>query len=218
MLNTHFPRLSGDIGNPDTFDGYVLYECVEQATVSEVVIDKSMNPQLEADFVNAAKMLEIRGATVIGTSCGFLISLQETLQSAVTVPVLTSSLSLIPELRRQFGRDSLIGILTFDQEKLAAPCYGAYLDSYCVLNGLRKDGELYKCISQNRSSLDSHRARADVIQCASELIEANSEIELILIECTNISPYKEYLLDAFNLPVFDLVDRIRETQRNHPLD
>ncbi len=212
MLNTRFPRLPEDIGNPETFGGQVIFEFVERATVSEVVIDTSIDPDLEREFVVAAKRLENQGAKVIGTSCGFLVSLQDTLQSAVNVPVMTSSLSLIPELRKSFGEDSMIGILTFDKEKLAAPCYGAYLDSNCVLNGLRKDGELYQCISRDRAHLDSDQARKEVIQCASELIRAHSNIELFLIECTNISPYKEDLLAAFDLPVFDLVGGIRKVE------
>ena len=34
MLNTRFPRLPGDIGNPETFSFPVVYRRVEAATVA----------------------------------------------------------------------------------------------------------------------------------------------------------------------------------------
>ena len=49
------------------------------------------------------------------------------------------------------------------------------------------------------------------LQCASTMIEAEPAVDLFLIECTNISPFKESLRAAFGLPVFDLVDALRET-------
>ncbi len=37
MLDTRFPRVPGDIGNPQSFDIPVRYEVVKQATVLRVV-------------------------------------------------------------------------------------------------------------------------------------------------------------------------------------
>lgn len=211
MLNTRFPRLPGDIGNPDTFDGQVIYEVVEPATVPEVVTTTPLDSSLKAEFRRAARRLEERGATVIGTSCGFLISMQDDLQSEVSVPVLTSSIVLMPEIRQRFGTDAIVGVLTFDDRVLGEPCYRDYLDSNCVLGGLPKDGELFECIRGDLRTLDPDRAADEVLHCASRLIEASPPADLLLIECTNISPYKESLQETFAHPVIDLVDAIKET-------
>ncbi len=211
MLNTRFPRLLGDIGNPDTFVGQVIYEKVEPATVPEVVSTAPLDSSLKAEFVRTAMRLEERGATVIGTSCGFLISMQDDLQSEVSVPVLTSSIVLMPEIRRRFGPDAIVGILTFDDKVLGESCYRDYLDSNCVLGGLPRDGELYGCIRDDLRTLDPVRAADEVLHCASRLVETIPSIDLFLIECTNISPYKESLRETFNRPVFDLVDAIGAT-------
>ena len=204
MLKTQFPRLLGDIGNSDTFGGQVIFEQVERATVSEVVKTNSITSSIQSDFLQAAQNLEKRGAKIIGTSCGFLISIQSELQSAVSVPVITSSLTLIPEIRKHWGNDAVIGILTFDDRTLAAPAYSRYLDSNCVLSGLPRDGELFNCISNDSPSLDSERARAEVIQCATALVDSNPAVELFLIECTNLSPFNEAIRKKFGLPVIDL--------------
>ena len=211
MLKTQFPRLLGDIGNPDTFGGQVIYEIVDSATVSRVVTRDPIDSSLKAELTRATQALEQQGATVIGTSCGFLISMQASLQSAVSVPVMTSSLVLLPEIRQQYGQNAVIGVLTFDDTTLAASSYSEYVDSNCVLGGLAKDGELFGCISHDLPTLDSERAKEEVLQCASTMIEAELAVDLFLIECTNISPFKESLRAAFGLPVFDLVDALRET-------
>ena len=211
MLKTQFPRLLGDIGNPATFGGQVIYEIVDSATVSRVVTKGPIDSTLKEELTRATQSLEQQGATVIGTSCGFLISMQAGLQSAVNVPVMTSSLVLLPEIRQQYGHNAVIGVLTFDDTTLAASSYSDYVDSNCVLSGLAKDGELYGCISRDLPTLDTERAKEEVLQRASTMIEAEPAVDLLLIECTNISPFKESLRDAFGLPVFDLVDALRES-------
>lgn len=210
MLKTQFPRLLGDIGNPDTFGGQVIYEIVHSATVSRVVTRDPIDSSLKAELTRAAQALEQQGATVIGTSCGFLISMQASLQSAVSVPVMTSSLVLLPEIRQQYGTDAIIGVLTFDDTTLAASSYSDYVDSNCAFGGLEKDGELFGCISHDLPTLDTECAKKEVLQCATAMIEAEPAVDLFLIECTNISPFKASLRDAFGLPVFDLVDALRE--------
>ena len=104
MLKTKFPRLLGDIGNPDTFKQQPIYVEVDIATVSTVVRKSGVNSQVLEAMVCAAKKLESNGARVIGTSCGFLSSIQQEIQQAVSVPVVCSSLLLIPMIRAVFGR------------------------------------------------------------------------------------------------------------------
>ena len=208
MLDTKFPRVLGDIGNPASFRYPVIYECVEQATVERAVTSGALSRSLEKQFVHAACALEQRGARVIGTSCGFLAHLQESIQSAVEVPVLTSSLLLIPTLRTLFGEQTKIGVLTFDQEKLSISHFNDLASDQIVVQGLPREGELFQCISSDAPTLNQDSAAEDILASASQMITDHPEIGLILIECTNISPYKEHLRETFKRPVFDLIDAL----------
>ena len=197
MLDTRFPRILGDIGNPSSFRHDVLYESVDQATVSRVVSSQPIGSDLANRFVHAAQALEKKNARVIGTSCGFLAPVQDSIQSAVQIPVMTSSLTLIPMLRTMFGKDAGIGVLTFDEQNLSAQHFDGHLNERTYVQGLPKDGELYQCIRDDRTSLDVNRAEEDVLNSVSQLLARQSGIDLFLIECTNISPYKKVVQKKF---------------------
>jgi Asp/Glu/hydantoin racemase len=51
--------------------------------------------------LDEAHKLIAQGATAITTSCGFLSPLQDELQAALPVPVITSALWLLPRLRQR---------------------------------------------------------------------------------------------------------------------
>ena len=208
MLNTRFPRILGDIGNPSSFEYGVLYEFIDQATVARIASSQPIGADLENAFVRAAVALEEKSASVIGTSCGFLAPLQDSIQSAVKIPVLASSLMLIPMLRTMFGKYTCIGVLTFDEQNLSPLHFSGHLNNRTFVQGLPKDGELYQCIRDDRTSLDTNRAKEDVISSVSRLLARHSQIDLFLIECTNISPYKKIVKNKFQRPVFDLVDAL----------
>jgi hypothetical protein len=61
---------------------------------------------LQATILEQAHKLIAQGATAITTSCGFLSPLQDELQAALPVPVITSALWLLPRLRAQHGHDA----------------------------------------------------------------------------------------------------------------
>ena len=203
----------GDIGNPATFNHKVLYHKVNQAVVANIVSDQPLAHSLSGEFVEGAQTLEQKGATVIGTSCGFLASSQMEIQRSTTIPVVTSSLMLVPTLRTFFGNDTIIGVLTFDADKLDAihfPNIGMNnTPSHIRIGGLFQNGELYQCIKNDKLELNTTRALEDVINATESIIKAHPEINVLLIECTNLSPYKEKIKETFGLPVFDLVDALK---------
>ena len=208
MLNTRFPRIEGDIGNPSTFPEPVLYEQVERASVDNVIFSEPLHEEISTAFVEAAKKLERSGATTIGTSCGFLASEQPTLQSAVSCPVLSSSLVLIPFLRSLFNLGPRIGVLTFDAEQLGSRHFGKGLDNDVVIQGLPKEGTLYRTILNDEATLDISQAKREVTSTAQSLLSQTPDVNTLLLECTNLSPFKHELRTGFRLPVFDLVDAL----------
>lgn len=206
MLKTKFPRLLGDIGNPDTFKQKPIYVEVDAASVSAVVRKSGVTSHVLDAMIRAAKNLESRGARVIGTSCGFLSLLQQEIQQAVSVPVVSSSLLLIPMIRAVFGKDVQIGVLTFDSAELSESHFLGEYDSNISISGLYPNGELYRTINEDRTVMDKHLAKMDVFDAARRCVDANSNIKFLLLECTNLSPWKNELRSEFGMPVHDLVD------------
>ncbi|MDJ0955532.1 MAG: aspartate/glutamate racemase family protein [Arenicellales bacterium] len=208
MLNTRFPRIEGDIGNPSTFPGPVLYERVDQALIGKVISSGPLHEDISMAFVGAARKLEGSGATTIGTSCGFLASEQSKLQSAVSCPVLSSSLVLIPFLKRLFSPTLRIGVLTFDADQLSVRHFGENFNNNVVVQGLPKAGTLYRTILNDEATLDISQAKGEVTSMAQTLLSQTPDVNILLLECTNLSPFKQELREECQLPVFDLVDAL----------
>ena len=215
MLNTRFPRIEGDIGNPNTFPVPVLYERVDQAFVDNVISSEPLNKEISNAFVEAARKLENSGVTIIGTSCGFLAAEQSRLQAAVSCPVLSSSLLLIPFLRSLFDQTQRIGVLTFDADHLCSRYISENSDDV-VVQGLPKEGELYRTILHDKATLDISQAQSEVSATAQALLSQTTSVGVLLLECTNLSPFKQKLREQYRLPVFDLVDALVWLDRASP--
>ena len=70
MLDTHFLRIKGDVGNPASFSYPVRKLTVRGASPDRVV--READPSLLEPFLQAAEQLERGGCAAITTSCGFL--------------------------------------------------------------------------------------------------------------------------------------------------
>ena len=116
MLDTQFPRIPGDMGNATTFPFPVRYHRVQGAS-PELVVRKGSRELLPA-FIEGAKFLEREGVQAITTNCGFLAKFQRELTAAVTVPVFTSSLMLVPMVHRMLPPGKAVGVLTVDAPSL----------------------------------------------------------------------------------------------------
>lgn len=215
MLATGFPRLTGDIGNPDSFPFPVLYRTVASARVGAVVRSDGPARPVADEIVAAAEALEADGANMIATSCGFLGGLQTRLQGACTVPVLASALVLLPWLRALYGPTAPIGILTFDSRVLAPSHFGAAADGPVVIEGIETGGELYRVISEDRPELDRRRAEDDAVAAARRLVTRQPDLAAIVLECTNLSPHRAAISAAVRRPVHDLITAIRMVGMAH---
>jgi len=208
MLDTQFPRLPGDIGNKDSFSNEPLYSRVQGATADVVVSDQKIDDALLDKFIQSALELQLNGATVIGTSCGFLASVQHEIEEALQTPFISSSLVLVPLLKTIFGPDSRIGVLTFDANKLGPIHFNGALDHNISIHGLNPSGKWYQCIANNNTSIDEQAAKQEALDVAARCVAAEPETRALLIECTNLSPWKKQMRQQLGLPVFDLVDAL----------
>ena len=207
MLTTRFPRPVGDIGNPETFPFPVTYRRVESATVARVVTADGIDETLIGDLEDAARDLASSGVDLIATGCGFLAPVESRLQAASGIPVLASALNLLPGLRRRYGRAPL-GVLTFDSRRLGRHHFGPAWNDGLIVEGIESGGELYRVIDGDLPDLDIDRARRDAVSAAQRVVVRAPDISAIVLECTNLGPYRDDIAAAARRPVHDLAGAI----------
>jgi len=208
MLETTFPRIKGDIGNPDTFAFPVLYEIVVGASPQKVVIDADEG-LLDA-FIEAGRTLVDKGVRAIATSCGFLALLQRQLVDALPVPVFTSSLLQVHLARAVIRSDQKIGIITASRPSLtAAHLAGVGIQDYpLAIVGMEDQTEFSSVFIEGKPTLNEHLCRLEMQSVVAQLVHNHPDIGAIVLECTNMPPYSDIVRQATGLPVFDAVTMI----------
>ena len=210
LLDTRFPRPPGDAGNPASWPVPVLRKVVEGAWPRRIVqsADGLRQAGVLGVFADAVRHLEGEGATAITTSCGFLVLLQQELQAACSVPVVSSSLLQLPALLRDEER---VGVLTISAQQLgqehllAAGVPRERLDDV-VVQGVNTAGEFARAILQNRPRMDLERAAGDVLDAALALRARAPDVRSVVLECTNMPPYAERIREPTGWRVFGLAD------------
>jgi hypothetical protein len=193
MLDTRFPRLPGDVGHAGTFGGRARHLVVPGAYPREVVRSAQglRAGGLQAAFLRALQTLEAQGAAALTTSCGFLVLLQDELQSALRVPLVASSLLQLPAALRA---EPQVGVLTISEQHLgdafllAAGVPSTRLRDVLV-QGVDPASEFAHAILGNRPEMDADRAAADVLDAALRLRRRAPHLRTVVLECTNMPPY-----------------------------
>jgi hypothetical protein len=138
------------------------------------------------------------GACMISTSCGFLAAYQSQLSAAVHVPVITSSLLQCARFKRP-------GIVTFDASALGPRILGAAaVPAGTPVEGIAPSTEFYRRILGNETTLDLALAEENVVDAALRLVAAHPDVEDIVLECTNMPPYRAAVGLATGRRVHDL--------------
>lgn len=210
MLDTRFPRIPGDIGNARTFPFPVRYLTVKGASPKRVVEEGDLS--LLGPFIAAARELEAEGMKAITTSCGFLALFQKELSASVSVPVFTSSLLQIPFLFSLFGGAGKAGVLTARAASLDArhfeQCGAAGLP--LAVAGMDDSPEFTRVFLDRGEPgsvpvLDVKLAEAELRAVARRLVNEHPDITFIVLECTNMPPFRKAIQESCGRPVFDIV-------------
>jgi Asp/Glu/hydantoin racemase len=215
MLETRFPRIPGDIGNPASFDFPVRYATVAGASAARVVRERAAG--LLQPFIEAAQGLVDQGCGAISTSCGFLALFQNELQAALPVPVAASSLLQIAPAQAQLPSGKKVGIITIAAESLTADhLRGVGADPATPVMGVRRDGEFVRAIMGDTLEMDTDKLRAEVLEAGERLMQAHPEVAALVLECTNMPPYAAALARASSLPVYDILTLLKRLPRQSP--
>lgn len=203
QLDTCFPRIAGDVGSPETYRARLEPHVIADLSVHKVI---TASPQAQ-DITAAESALARARGDVITTSCGFLGIWQQRLAAAAPAPFLASSLIGLPELMARYGADDL-AILTFDADILAAPAFTPMMNGFAgPVVGLPPASHLKQVIADDLPRLDHRRAEADIIDLVAGLM-TRAPVRALLLECTNLPPYKAALKKRFDIEIFDILTQI----------
>ena len=202
MLDTLFPRILGDVGNPDSWPFPVRYAVVPGATPSAIVCD-DVEPFVQA-FIETGRDLVASGCTGIATTCGFLALIRPRLATALKVPVAASALEQVAQVQAMLPPDQMVGILTISAATLTpAHLEAAGVPPHCPVQGT--DGSSFsKSILGNLTTLDVPAARQDMVRAALQLIADHPNVGAIVLECTNMVPYAPDIEQATGRPVYSI--------------
>lgn len=210
VLDTQFPRIPGDMANAATFPFPVRYHRVEGASPDRVVRQGAR--ELLPAFIEGARFLEREGVRAISTNCGFLAKFQRELTAAVSIPVFTSSLMLVPMVHRMLPPGKTVGVLTVDATSLTPADFegaGITAEMPLAVAGLETEREFTRVLLGNHLVLDVEIARREHVRVAKQLCAEHPEVGAIVLECTNMPPYRADIQAATGLPVFDIVHLVQ---------
>lgn len=202
VLDTKFPRIPGDAGNPDTWPFPTILRTVPEASPVRVAGERATG-LIEA-FIEAGRELATAGAAGIITTCGFLVLHQRRLAAALPVPVATSTLLQGPAVARMLPDGRRVGILTYSRAFLKPEFLAtAGLPADTPVEGVAPDGVFFKAISYGSEALDFAAMEREVVDAARRLVKRHPDIGALLLECANMPPYSAAVRMATGLPVFD---------------
>ena len=159
MLDTRFPRIVGDIGNAASFDFPVIFRRMDGIGSADAVTAHPDRPRVLAALRANAEALAAEGAVGLSTSCGFLALYQDDLSAVSPVPVATSALLLIKQLKGK-----RIGVITASARNLGQAHFaavGAPVDTPFV--GLPEDSSFAATFLKNGLTLDRDRVEAEAV-------------------------------------------------------
>ncbi|MFK7902693.1 MAG: hypothetical protein AB8B49_07595 [Nitratireductor sp.] len=207
QLDTHFPRVAGDIGCHETFQCELEIIKVPNASVAKIVTDTPQEIEL-APFVEAASKAT---GDLITTSCGFLAPFQDALVNECKAPFIGSALEQLRSLQKTHTPQEL-KIFTFDASKLNR----AHLPNGCEafessIIGLDEHSHLRNVIENDLLELDPKKAKADIDLIANEF---GKNTKSVLLECTNLPPYKVEMNKNKSIKIFDILTAIEAIMPN----
>jgi len=202
MLDSRFPRILGDVGNPESWPFPVRYARVTGVSPERAVTG---DPHaLLSPFIATGRQLVAEGCTGIATTCGFLAPLRQHLADALGVPVAASALEQASGICATLPLGKRLGILTISKESLRPPhLEAAAVPPHTSIAGM-EGTQFARTILGDRPELDVEVARSEMVVVARELKRAEADLGAILLECTNMVPYAPQVAQATGLPVYSI--------------
>jgi hypothetical protein len=201
--------LCGSSTNPATYQFPIRYFRVKGANIQTVL--ENPDPQILDAMINGIKVMADEGVRAVGTSCGFNAIFQRELADAAALPVFTSSLLQVPYLLPTLGKEQTIGIITAKKAALTNAhlrAVGISQDSPLHIFGLEDCPEWAKIFHSPEEDVDLQIIEREVVGVALEAKRLNQNIGVFVLECTDLPPFAQAILERTGCPVFDVVTMI----------
>lgn len=211
MLDTAFPRLLGDIGNPQSFDYPVKYAVVPGATPNAIV--RGDTSRWVQAFIQAGQNLVADGCTALTTTCGFLTPLRAEVAKATGVPVVSSALEQVPGLLGSRRRPGVLTISAQSLNKKHLMAAGVPLDT--PIQGV-DGGHFSTTILENRTDLEWSVSEQEMVNGARILCRSHPDVDVIVLECTNMPPYTAAIEAETRRPVVSILTAVDALHRANP--
>jgi len=119
--------------------------------------------------------------------------------------VATSALLLIKQLAGK-----RVGVITASARNLTPAHFaavGAPIDTPFV--GLPEESSFARTFIGNATTLDRDQVEREAVAAGRVLLAQHPVLDAVVLECTNLPPYKPALQEALGLPVFDVLDLLK---------
>lgn len=189
------------MGCPDSYTGDVEILRIASASVSKIV----RNQPDKIDMAPFERALQQASGDVIVTSCGFLSYWQAHLAIQSTKPFISSSLIALERLSDLYDPGEIL-ILTFDEHALTSQHLGVFSDYASGIVGLPEQMHLRQVISENRTDLNADLAAQELTHFIAT--RQQPQHKHLLLECTNLPPYKAQMKHVTGLPITDILTLI----------
>jgi hypothetical protein len=209
-LETTADRYDRSLAHPATFACPVIAEKVAGVWVPQIL---EGSESLTSSFIDTARRLEQRGATVITSNCGFTILYQRAIEEVTTVPIVISSLQLLPFAARLCRRNARIGLGTFDATRLTEKHWHAAWPQYDPAQLVVADihgTDTWRDWCTDAPKYDFASSCRDIDAMADRL--ARQDVDVVLLECAVFTAFAARIAARVGKPVFDLLSLIELCQ------
>jgi aspartate/glutamate racemase len=205
MNDSTIPRIPGDPGHAQTFSFPVLYEVLEGFPFQDLIDAGKENMDI---LIEKAVRLEQRGVKLIAADCGLFGPYREMILSHLSIPFIGSALDIVPLLLNHLPHTKKIGVITGDSRILGPVHFEASgVDpESIVLAGMEDSEEFNRVVLNGENTLDVQLMRKGVIKSAQRLV--NQDVHAVVLECTNLIPFRKDIQNVMKRPVYDLVSLI----------
>lgn len=162
------------------------------------------DPECESSFVSCAQELVAEGATAITADCGFALHYQQALARALTVPVATSSLLLLPMALATIPSEKKIGLVVADAGRVTPKLLslaGVHETNRLVIDGLQGTASL-AVFSSVRDELPVAQLIEDVDTMVDRVL-ARDSVAALVMECTGFVRLADRVRKRARIPVYD---------------
>jgi len=200
----------GGFDHPGSFSYQLKQEVVKGLTL-DICHSGKLTPELEKSFTSSISALEAAGASVICGDTGFMMWFQSLARKSTKLPVILSSLAVLPSVIGSYGAHEKIAVLTANTELLKPmatlihdECGVDFSDNRFLFVGC-DDLPGFSGISQGKREDDAKMEAALVERCK-KILEETPQVRAFLLESTELPRYAKALRKATFRPIFDALN------------